>query len=169
MTYYDTQCLNKILKNSTSGINIQLVENDKYSTIIENETIIFRNFESLLNYLENKSKPKLTSFIHQQNSPFITFKPIIEDKILNKPPIILENQSYQPQIPVFSPSLLLPIVIDENNIMDKLATKYGTDKASGGHYYTQYYPQIFTGFSPKYLLEIGVGGGGSLKMWQDFL
>lgn len=54
----------------------------------------------------------------------------------------------------------------------KLAIKYGSDKAPKfkKHTYTIFYNQFFKNKrkSVKKILEIGIGGGGSLKMWQDF-
>lgn len=54
----------------------------------------------------------------------------------------------------------------------KLAIKYGSDKAPKfkKHTYTIFYNQFFKNKrkSVKKILEIGIGGGGSLRMWQDF-
>jgi cephalosporin hydroxylase len=51
-----------------------------------------------------------------------------------------------------------------------LGEQYGTDKASGGHDYLGFYEFFLAEWmgSCKTLLEIGVGGGGSLKMWRDY-
>lgn len=48
------------------------------------------------------------------------------------------------------------------------ATHYGTDKA--WHGYTEYYEELFNTFrrEPISILEIGVDGGESLKVWHDW-
>lgn len=60
--------------------------------------------------------------------------------------------------------------------LEKLATKYGSDK-HGSHYYMQHYARYFERFrkQPVHVLEIGIGGygdpyagGSSLKMWRDY-
>lgn len=62
-------------------------------------------------------------------------------------------------------------------ILDALATRYGTDKASGHHDYVSIYERYFGSLTgtTRGLLEIGVGGvnyrgvvGSSLKMWADY-
>ena len=55
--------------------------------------------------------------------------------------------------------------------LDSLGNQHGTDKGSTGHNYLGFYEFFlaeWTG-SCRTLLEIGVGGGGSLKMWRDWL
>jgi hypothetical protein len=55
--------------------------------------------------------------------------------------------------------------------LTKLAIKYGTDRHPGSkHSYTPYYFKIFKDQreSIKKVLEIGVGEGPGLRMWQDF-
>ena len=54
--------------------------------------------------------------------------------------------------------------------LTKLADKQGADKGSGGHFYTEIYENFF--FPLKYkarkILEIGVGEGASLRMFQAY-
>jgi len=56
----------------------------------------------------------------------------------------------------------------------EIARKYNVDKAelgqSGGHNYIPFYEQILRDKkeSAKNVLEIGVAGGASLKMWRDY-
>lgn len=54
--------------------------------------------------------------------------------------------------------------------LDDLALKHGTDKGSGGHFYTRHYERMFSAIrlSVESLCEIGVGGGNSLRMWRDW-
>lgn len=54
--------------------------------------------------------------------------------------------------------------------LDSFAKHYGTDKSSDGHNYTEYYEVLFKTFRkrPVRLLEIGVAGGESLRMWADY-
>lgn len=53
---------------------------------------------------------------------------------------------------------------------DKVALKYGTDKASEGcekpHNYMQYYAKHLPN-NPRKLLEIGCAAGKSLRMWRE--
>jgi hypothetical protein len=51
-----------------------------------------------------------------------------------------------------------------------LAIKHGTDKSSLHHFYTRYYEQYFSGrrTEVRRLLEIGVRGGCSMKMWKEY-
>jgi glycosyltransferase involved in cell wall biosynthesis len=68
--------------------------------------------------------------------------------------------------------------VDENrdadsqadNILDKIAIKCGTDKSSLWHNYTRHYFKYFSHLREKKLriLEIGVGKGQSLRMWEEF-
>lgn len=53
--------------------------------------------------------------------------------------------------------------------LTQLAMKYGTDKW-GKHHYTPVYYELFSSKRNliKKVLEIGVGEGPSLRMWQDF-
>jgi len=55
-------------------------------------------------------------------------------------------------------------------ILDQIAQKYGTDKASGGHNYMVAYEKEFNHLelSPISLLEIGVDHGQSMRMWQEY-
>jgi hypothetical protein len=57
-----------------------------------------------------------------------------------------------------------------DNELDRLATKFGTDKRSEVHNYSERYYQYFASIKemPIRLLEIGVYNGGSHKMWQSF-
>lgn len=61
--------------------------------------------------------------------------------------------------------------------LDEYALKYGTDKASSHHNYTEIYERVFSSVreSTRGLLEIGIGGvnykgvaGSSLKMWESY-
>lgn len=58
--------------------------------------------------------------------------------------------------------------------LDEIAIKHGTDKATrhptGAHGYAPVYERAFQALSdqPIKLLEIGVGGGESIKTWLDF-
>jgi cephalosporin hydroxylase len=52
--------------------------------------------------------------------------------------------------------------------LDYLGKFYGTDKASGHHDYLGFYERFLDGAAVKTVLEIGVGEGGSLKMWADY-
>lgn len=55
--------------------------------------------------------------------------------------------------------------------LTKLAIKYGTDRHPWAkHSYTPYYYELFQNRrkSIKKILEIGVGDGKGLRMWQDF-
>lgn len=55
--------------------------------------------------------------------------------------------------------------------LTKLAIKYGTDRHPWAkHSYTPYYYELFQNRrkSIKKILEIGVGEGKGLRMWQDF-
>lgn len=52
--------------------------------------------------------------------------------------------------------------------LQQLADKYGSDKGSNGHQYTQYYDKHL----PKEcrsLLEIGVYKAASIRMWKEYL
>jgi hypothetical protein len=78
----------------------------------------------------------------------------------------------------YSPShhnILIALTKEEEELaasleLDALAKKFHTDKSSGGHFYTQYYEQILQSKKDnvKSLLEIGIGGGGSLKVWATY-
>lgn len=52
--------------------------------------------------------------------------------------------------------------------LDEVADMLGTDKALFSHGYTQYYSQLFKDKRKeiKAVLEIGIGNGGSLKLWR---
>jgi spermidine synthase len=56
------------------------------------------------------------------------------------------------------------------NELDLLALKYGTDKASDFHNYTEFYDKYFNldRGNIKNVLEIGVFRGNSLRMWKDY-
>ena len=57
-----------------------------------------------------------------------------------------------------------------------IANKYGTDKCPThkglrpGHSYTPFYETLFRagGYAVKFVLEIGIERGASLRMWRDF-
>ena len=55
------------------------------------------------------------------------------------------------------------------NELDKLAKKYGADKY-GKHSYTPFYYELFKDRQKtvKKVIEIGIGEGASLFMWNDF-
>lgn len=53
--------------------------------------------------------------------------------------------------------------------LDEIGQKYGTDKASTFHDYLRIYEGIIPANTPARLLEIGVYGGASLRMWRDWL
>jgi len=51
----------------------------------------------------------------------------------------------------------------------ELAYKYKTDKCKRiKHPYTQFYYDLLNGSNIKKVLELGIGDGGSLRMWRDF-
>lgn len=54
--------------------------------------------------------------------------------------------------------------------LDDLALKHGTDKSSQFHRYVEVYYQHFANIrhNVERVLEIGIAGGGSLRMWADF-
>lgn len=56
------------------------------------------------------------------------------------------------------------------NYLDELALKHGTDKASNFHNYTEVYRRYLEPrrWKTKNVLEIGVLGGASLRMWHDY-
>ena len=54
--------------------------------------------------------------------------------------------------------------------LDELGLKHGTDKASSHHDYLKFYWDLLfdVRVDPVVFLEIGVAGGNSLRMWQDW-
>jgi hypothetical protein len=60
--------------------------------------------------------------------------------------------------------------MNDPHTLDALAVHYGTDKSSKIHGYTRIYETHLAGwkYRPVRLLEIGVGSGGSLRMWSDY-
>lgn len=54
--------------------------------------------------------------------------------------------------------------------LDELGLKYGTDKASSFHNYLATYERYLEPMRNRMhrILEIGIAGGGSLRMWRDF-
>jgi len=54
--------------------------------------------------------------------------------------------------------------------LDRLAIASRTDKSSRGHGYTRWYAPLFelVKNKPLNILEIGVGNGASLKLWESF-
>jgi len=54
--------------------------------------------------------------------------------------------------------------------MDDLALKFGTDKASNFHNYTEIYSQHFESIKddPIKFLEIGIYQGSSVKLWEEY-
>ena len=57
------------------------------------------------------------------------------------------------------------------NPLDELAVRFGTDKATSGHGYAIPYYELLGPLRDRELtlLEIGVAGGASLRMWEAFL
>jgi len=53
-------------------------------------------------------------------------------------------------------------------MLNELAKKYNTDKSTSWHSYTPIYEELFNKLEPKKLLEIGIFGGASLRMWRDY-
>jgi hypothetical protein len=51
--------------------------------------------------------------------------------------------------------------------LDELAIKYGTDKSSLHHNYTEFYEKYLPK-NPKKILEIGVLTGASIRMWKEY-
>ena len=51
--------------------------------------------------------------------------------------------------------------------LDELAIKYGTDKSSLDHNYTEFYERYLPK-NPKKILEIGVLTGASIRMWKEY-
>lgn len=83
--------------------------------------------------------------------------------------------------PLAFPSLLLSASTDNPSLLyatwkireeslDAIGVKHGTDKASNGHGYLGFYARFFEGLRNQRisLLEIGVGTGQSLRMWQEY-
>lgn len=55
----------------------------------------------------------------------------------------------------------------DQEYLEKLAIKYGTDKReNGGHGYMKYFAKHLPE-NPKRILEIGCLGGASLRMWRE--
>jgi len=60
--------------------------------------------------------------------------------------------------------------------LDEMAIEFGTDKASkhptGGHDYARHYQELFRRFrdseTTTKILEIGVGGGESIRLWLEY-
>ena len=54
--------------------------------------------------------------------------------------------------------------------LDNLAIKYGTDKSSEFHGYTRVYDEFFSAmqYNNLSILEIGVAGGRSIRMWLEY-
>jgi tetratricopeptide (TPR) repeat protein len=55
-------------------------------------------------------------------------------------------------------------------MLDQLGIVRGTDKSSLGHDYLNTYERLFSSFRdlPIVVLEIGVAGGASLRLWEDY-
>jgi hypothetical protein len=72
--------------------------------------------------------------------------------------------------PPLSSSLSTPISPSPLPTLDELAVHHGTDKRVGIHAYTKWYEALFSPLRhrPINFLEIGVQGGGSIKMWADY-
>lgn len=58
----------------------------------------------------------------------------------------------------------------ENNILDDIADKFGTDKKIRCHGYTRAYDKFFNPLrqTTKNIIEIGIWEGASTKMWQEY-
>jgi len=56
------------------------------------------------------------------------------------------------------------------SILDELGIKYGTDKSSLSHNYCNKYDKVlpFNRNETLTVMEIGVQGGGSIKMWEEY-
>ena len=56
------------------------------------------------------------------------------------------------------------------NSLEELSIKYNTDKGpiEGGHNYIPIYEKILANRKINSMLEIGLGGGGSIRMWHDY-
>ena len=52
--------------------------------------------------------------------------------------------------------------------LDDISVKFGTDKGSLMHGYTEYYEPVFSKYNNPTILEIGVLNGASLKMYNEF-
>lgn len=52
--------------------------------------------------------------------------------------------------------------------LDALGVKYDTDKSSIDHNYLDAYEKVLQSITVKNLLEIGIAGGQSLKMWSEY-
>jgi predicted O-methyltransferase YrrM len=61
-------------------------------------------------------------------------------------------------------------VKEADTTLDALGILHGTDKSSRAHNYLTLYDQVLAPLrqSPARLLEIGVLGGASLRMWRDY-
>lgn len=59
---------------------------------------------------------------------------------------------------------------DHVSELDSLGLTYGTDKSSWGHDFLRFYENYFERIrnTPLKLLEIGIAGGASLKVWEDY-
>ena len=59
---------------------------------------------------------------------------------------------------------------DEDNILDQIACKVGTDKSRVKHFYTKWYDFYFSPirYNKMNILEIGVNKGPSILMWDEF-
>ena len=54
-----------------------------------------------------------------------------------------------------------------SGLLDQIAINHGTDKSSKQHSYCDLYEQHLPP-NPRTILEIGIGQGGSLRMWKEF-
>lgn len=66
--------------------------------------------------------------------------------------------------------ILSSSLLANNNPLDKLALKYGTDKSSQSHNYTKLYDTYFSSMrnEPIRFLEIGILNGSSALMWENY-
>lgn len=58
----------------------------------------------------------------------------------------------------------------ENNLLDEIADKFGTDKKILCHGYTRAYDKFFSALrtTTTNVIEIGIWEGASTKMWQEY-
>lgn len=93
----------------------------------------------------------------------VELRPVIGPRSFESQPAIAASPS---TISITSADLELAATLE----LDQLAKKFMTDKFSGSHFYTRYYEQILKDRKDtiQSVLEIGIGGGGSLKMWAAY-
>jgi len=62
------------------------------------------------------------------------------------------------------------IDVDESETLDAIGLRHGTDKASDRNKYLSFYAQFLEPirYQPVRVMEIGVLGGASIRMWRDY-